>query len=48
MRERLILSAILIVCGALTGLAAAAVALPRMADDWFWKRWMLLKRAQIK
>lgn len=29
-------------------LVAAAVALPRMADDWFWKRWMLLKRTQIK
>ena len=28
--------------------SAAEVALPRMADDWFWKRWMLLKRAQIK
>ena len=28
--------------------AAAAVALPRMVDDCFWKRWMLLKRAQIK
>lgn len=28
--------------------SAAAVTLPRMADDWFWKRRMLLKRAQIK
>ena len=34
--------------GARIGITAAAVALPRMTDDWFWSRQMLLKRAQIK